>query len=279
MTKRKQRYPQSIITDATTENTPNARVVKIKHKIVPQNFSQEMYLESLRESSITIGEGPAGSGKTYLVIAVALEKLIANEVTRIVLTRPVVESDEKLGFLPGSLKEKLDPYLLPLYDAIEDHVGPTMAKKLMDSGRIEIAPLAYMRGRTFNNCFVILDEAQNSTVKQMKMFLTRIGYDSFYCVDGDVTQSDLTPPRGVSFEDFENGLEFAIRKLTGKSRFVNLVQFTSKDIVRSEQAKEIVMLLEGPDERREAIESRNTRNGNSRASASLSSPTDRRLDE
>jgi len=254
MQKRKQRYPQPI---STPEAPSGTGTIKLKHKIQPKNFSQEMYIESLRESSITIGEGPAGSGKTYIVVAIALEKLLSNEVDRIIITRPVVEADEKLGFLPGTLKEKLDPYLLPLYDAIEDHVGPTMSKRLMESGKIEIAPLAYMRGRTFNNCFVILDEAQNATAKQMKMFLTRIGYNSFYCVDGDPTQSDLVPPKGVSYKDWENGLQFAVRKLAGKSEYVRLIRFTYKDIVRSPQAQEIVTLLDSPDERREVIDKEN----------------------
>lgn len=265
MTKRKQRYPQPIPPEAG-----NSSSIKIKHQIKPKNYSQELYIESLRESSITIGEGPAGAGKTFLVVAIALEKLLLNEVERIVLTRPVVEADEKLGFLPGTLKEKLDPYLLPLYDAIEDHVGPTMAKKLLDTGKIEIAPLAYMRGRTFNNCFVILDEAQNATVKQMKMFLTRIGYNSFYCIDGDTTQSDLQVPKGSSAGEFENGLQYAVRKLAGKSAYVRVIKFTQRDIVRSPQAAEIVALLESPDERREAIEKEKPRmNGNSHASAAL----------
>lgn len=255
MTRRKQKYPQPIPQSAPQTHI-TGKQLRLKNKIVPKNYSQEMYMQSLREASITVGEGPAGAGKTYLVVGIAIEKLLNNEVSKIVLTRPVVESDEKLGFLPGTLKEKLDPYLRPLYDAIEDHLGPAGAKWLLESGKVEIAPLAYMRGRTFNNAFVILDEAQNATIKQIKMFLTRIGYNSIYCVDGDVTQSDLPIPRGMTAATFENGLQYAIRKITGgKSHFVNLVKFTSRDIVRSDEAKEMVMLLDAPDERRNDIES------------------------
>lgn len=230
------------------------KLIKIRQVITPKNFAQEQYLDSLRNSPLTIGAGPAGSGKTFVVSGVALEKLLAGEVRKIVLTRPVVEADENLGFLPGTLEEKLDPYLKPLFDAIEDHVGPTMAKKLLETGKIEIAPLAYMRGRTFNYSFVILDEAQNATTKQMKMFLTRIGEGSFYAINGDVTQSDLVPPKGVNRNEWEHGLEYAIRKLRGKSRNIQYVEFFNGDVVRSDLCKEVVNLLDSPDSRRESID-------------------------
>lgn len=255
MSKKKQRYPQPLAAEAVEASPRGTGQIRILNKIQPKSYSQELYLESLRTCPLTIGSGPAGSGKTFLVTAVALEKLLNKEVDKIVITRPVVESDEKLGFLPGTLEEKLDPYLRPLYDAIEDHVGPTMAKRLLESGKIEIAPLAYMRGRTFNNCYVILDEAQNSTVKQMKMFLTRLGFNTFACIDGDVSQSDLEPPRGLPAAEWEHGLSFAMRKLVGKSTMIQQISFTNQDIVRSDLCAEIVALIDAPDERRLSIDS------------------------
>lgn len=222
--------------------------IVLKHKITAQNYVQELYIESLREARLIICSGPAGSGKTYLVTAIAIEKLLEKEVDRIVITRPVVEAGERLGFLPGTLEEKLDPYLLPLVDAIEDHVGPAMAKRLLESGRIEIAPLAFMRGRTFNRCFVILDEAQNTTVEQMKMFVTRMGYESIFAINGDITQSDLEKPKNAG-PDWENGLEFIIRKLKGRDEKINYIEFQNRDVVRSEMVKRILSLLDSPDER------------------------------
>lgn len=238
-TKRKQKYPQPV------PNETAGQPVKIKHLIKPKNYAQELYLESLREQPLTICGGPAGSGKTFLVTSVALEKLINNEVERVVITRPVVEAGEHLGFLPGTLEEKLDPYLLPLIDAIEDHVGPAMTKRLLESGKIEIAPLAFMRGRTFNNCFVILDEAQNSTVEQMKMFVTRMGYDSIFAINGDSSQSDLEKPRGAV--GWENGLQFIIRKLRGRDEKINYIEFQNRDVVRSQMVQRILNLLDSPD--------------------------------
>ena len=146
MTKRRQKYPQPV------PLASEGQAIKIRHQLKPKNYSQELALESLREQPMTILSGPAGSGKTFLITLVAIEKLINHEVDKVVVTRPVVEAGENLGFLPGTLEEKLDPYLLPLVDAIEDHIGPVMTKKLFESGKIEVAPLAFMRGRTFNNC-------------------------------------------------------------------------------------------------------------------------------
>jgi phosphate starvation-inducible PhoH-like protein len=242
MTKRaqKQRYPQPVPAESM------GQPVKIKNQIRAKNFTQELYLESLREQPLTICSGPAGSGKTYLVTLVAIEKLIINKVDRVVITRPVVEAGEHLGFLPGTLEEKLDPYLLPLIDAIEDHIGPVMTKKLIESGKIEIAPLAFMRGRTFNNCFVILDEAQNATVEQMKMFVTRMGFDSFFAINGDVSQSDLQKPKGAG-DDWENGLQFIIRKLKGRDEKINYIEFQNRDVVRSHMVQRILNLLDSPD--------------------------------
>jgi phosphate starvation-inducible PhoH-like protein len=240
MSKRKQRYPQDVPSHS------GGQAVKIRHQIKSKNYTQEMYLESLREQPVTICGGPAGSGKTYLVTAVAMEKLITNQVARVIITRPVVEAGENLGFLPGTLEQKLDPYLLPLMDAIEDHIGPVMTKKLVESKKIEIAPLAFMRGRTFNECFVILDEAQNSTVAQMKMFVTRMGYDSIFAINGDVTQSDLERPRNAG-PDWENGLQYIIRKLQGRDENINYIQFENRDVVRSTMVQKILKYLDSPE--------------------------------
>lgn len=246
-TKRKQRYPQEV--PAQSAGSP----VKIKRLIKAKNYAQELYLESLQEQSMTICSGPAGSGKTYLVTSVAIQKLINNEVERVVITRPVVQAGEDLGYLPGTLEEKLDPYLKPLIDAIEDHIGPVMTKKLLEAGKIEIAPLAYMRGRTFNNCFVVLDEAQNSTVEQMRMFVTRMGYDSVFAINGDLSQSDLERPRNAG-ADWENGLKFIIRKLKGRDENINYIEFQNRDVVRSVMVQRILTLLDTPELREDDSE-------------------------
>ena len=259
MTKRKQRYPQPVPTES------EGQVVKIKHQIKPKNYSQEFYLQCLEDYSLTIASGPAGSGKTYLVTSVAVQKLIDKEVDRVIITRPVVEAGENLGFLPGTIEEKLDPYLKPLVDAIEDHLGPTMTKKLFESGKIEVAPLAFMRGRTFNRCFVILDEAQNSTVEQMRMFVTRQGFESTFAINGDITQSDLKKPKDAG-PDWENGLQYIIRKLKGRDEKIAYVEFTNRDVVRSAMVQRVLALLDAPDERVQSIERSERTNGKSRPS-------------
>lgn len=386
-----QRYPQPINLEAT-------KVIKLKLTPQAKTPAQEYYMESLRDASLTVGTGPAGSGKSFLSMAIGIEKLLSNEVSKIVLTRPVCEAGESLGFLPGTFEEKISPYLRPLLDALEELVGVTMAKKLMDGGKIEFAPLAYMRGRTFNNCvpadhvvvlangakirmdallegfnqgekfevltmnthtgaeevkpiqaafvqpnqhkrlvvvtleggaviratpdhklyttnrgyvavnelnmldelmalddeqnpeirsirapigksvkiakietidsddlvydimvadnhnfftngnvlssncYVILDEAQNTTVEQIKLFVTRAGNHSSFVVNGDVTQSDL---RGVP----ENGLEWLVRRLRGRSNMINVIEFGHSDIQRSPLVRELLKHLDGPDER------------------------------
>lgn len=232
---RENKYPQPI-------SQEGPKVIKLKFTPQPKTIAQELYLESLREAGLTIGTGPAGSGKSFLAMAVGVEKLLANEVSKIVLTRPVCEAGESLGFLPGTFEEKISPYLRPLLDALEELVGVTMAKKLMDSGKIEFAPLAYMRGRTFNNAYVILDEAQNTTIEQIKLFVTRAGNYSTFVVNGDVSQSDL---RGVP----ENGLEWIVRRLRGRSSMVNVVEFSHRDIQRSELVRELLTYLDAPEER------------------------------
>lgn len=232
----RQKYPQPI-------NTESSKVIKLKFTPQAKTTAQALYLESLRDAPLTIGTGPAGSGKSFLSMAVGVEKLLRSEVTKIVLTRPVCEAGESLGFLPGTFEEKISPYLRPLLDALEELVGVTMAKKLLDTGKIEFAPLAYMRGRTFNNAYVILDEAQNSTIEQIKLFVTRAGAYSTFVVNGDVTQSDL---RGLP----ENGLEYLVRRLRGRSARINVIEFDHSDIQRSELVKEVLLHLDGPDERR-----------------------------
>lgn len=232
---RENKYPQPI-----SQEGPKA--IKLKYTPKPKTYAQELYLESLGEQPVTIAIGPPGCGKSFLSVAVGLDKLLHNEVSKLVLTRPVCESGENLGFLPGTFEEKIAPYLRPLLDAIEDLVGPTMAKKLLESGKIEFAPLAYMRGRTFNNCYVILDEAQNTTVEQIRLFITRIGEYSQFVINGDITQSDL---RGVP----ETGLEYALRKFRGKSEKISVIEMNSKDTQRSEILKEILLYLDSPDDR------------------------------
>lgn len=229
----KQRYPQPV-------NPEGVKTIRLKFSPTTKNESQRYYKQSCEEALLTIGSGPAGVGKSFLSMAVGVEKLLSGEVSRLVLTRPIVEAGEQLGFLPGTFEEKISPYLLPLLDALNDLVGPTMAKKLLDGGKIEFAPLAYMRGRTFNNCFVILDEAQNSTIEQMKLFVTRIGEYSQFVVNGDPSQSDL---KNVS----ENGLEWVVRKLRGSSKDINVIEFSCGDVVRSSIVKTILTLLDAPD--------------------------------
>ena len=164
------------------------------HTIVPKTFAQKQYIETIRSHDVVFAIGPAGTGKTYLAMAMAVSALLKKEVKRIVLCRPAVEAGERLGFLPGDMAEKVNPYLRPLYDALHDMVDPDRARELVEKGNIEVAPLAFMRGRTLSNAFVILDEAQNTTIGQMKMLLTRLGRNSKYVITGDVTQVDL--PRG-----------------------------------------------------------------------------------
>lgn len=232
----KQKYPQRL----NEEGAP--RVIRLKFNPSPKNESQRLYKESLEDSTLTIGAGPAGSGKSFIAMSVAISKLLSNEVSKVVITRPVCEAGESLGFLPGTFEEKIAPYLLPLLDALQDLVGPTMAKKLLDDKRIEFAPLAYMRGRTFNFSYVILDEAQNTTPEQMKLFVTRIGEGSQFAINGDESQSDL---RGVP----ENGLQWITRRLTGVSPNINVIRFSNADCVRSAIVQELLVHLDSPEPR------------------------------
>lgn len=205
--------------------TTPGKVVRAK------TLGQKQYLEAIDEHTITFGIGPAGTGKTYLAVAKAVAALYGRQVSRIILTRPAVEAGERLGFLPGTLSEKIDPYLRPLFDALQEMLEPEATARLIQSGVIEVAPLAYMRGRTLNDSFVILDEAQNTTAEQMKMFLTRLGFGSKMVVTGDVTQVDL--PGGKS------GLNLAT-KILADVEGLHVARLSSKDVVRHELVTRIV---------------------------------------
>jgi len=197
----------------------------------PKTLGQKDYVDSIDENTIVFGIGPAGTGKTYLAMAKAVQALQRKEVERIILTRPAVEAGERLGFLPGSLNDKIDPYLRPLYDALNEMMDPEIVPKLLAAGTIEVAPLAYMRGRTLNNAFIVLDEAQNTTPEQMKMFLTRLGFGSKMVVTGDITQVDL--PTGAS------GLQLVTQVLSGMDDIV-FSRLTSADVVRHNLVGQIV---------------------------------------
>jgi phosphate starvation-inducible PhoH-like protein len=204
--------------------------------IRPKTLNQKKYVDAIDQHTIVFGIGPAGTGKTYLAVAKAVQALQAKEVTRIILTRPAVEAGERLGYLPGTLSEKIDPYLRPLYDALHDMIDPDSIPKLLTSGTIEVAPLAYMRGRSLNDAFIILDEAQNTTPEQMKMFLTRLGFGSKMVVTGDVTQVDL--PGGTT-----SGLRVVHEILEGV-RDISFMTLTAQDVVRHHLVGRIVAAYE-----------------------------------
>ncbi len=212
--------------------------------IRPKTLGQKRYVDSIDQHTIVFGIGPAGTGKTYLAMAKAVQALQAKQVNRIILTRPAVEAGERLGFLPGTLYDKIDPYLRPLYDALHDMIDPESIPKLMAAGTIEVAPLAYMRGRTLNDAFIILDEAQNTTPEQMKMFLTRLGFGSRIVVTGDVTQIDL--PGGT-----RSGLR-VVREILDGVEDVHFAQLGSADVVRHRLVSEIVDAYAKWDEAQEA---------------------------
>lgn len=211
--------------------------------IRPKTANQKAYVEAIAENTITFGIGPAGTGKTYLAMAKAVAALQAREINRIILTRPAVEAGEHLGFLPGTLTEKIDPYLRPLFDALHDMLDQDAIPKLMQSGVIEVAPLAYMRGRTLNDSFIILDEAQNTTPEQMKMFLTRLGFGSKMVITGDVTQVDL--PGGKN-----SGLA-TIRKILEGISDISFMDLTAEDVVRHRLISDIVSAYEAYDKAKE----------------------------
>ncbi len=208
-------------------------VIKGRKTVRPKTAGQKRYVDAVRDHTITFAIGPAGTGKSYLAVALAVQALQAKTVNRIILTRPAVEAGERLGFLPGDMLAKVDPYLRPLYDALYDMLDPEAVARLMDRGVIEVAPLAYMRGRTLNDSFIILDEAQNTTAEQMKMFLTRLGFGSRIVVTGDVTQIDLPEGRGGS------GL-LAVRAILETIPDLAFVDLSSGDVVRHRIVQDIV---------------------------------------
>ncbi|MBR6165679.1 MAG: PhoH family protein [Clostridia bacterium] len=227
------------------------KVIAITHRGKPitcKTLGQQQYVETIRKNTLTFAIGPAGTGKTYLAMALSVMALRNREAERIILTRPAVEAGEKLGFLPGDLTQKVDPYLRPLYDAMYDFMGADSYTRLFEKGAVEVAPLAYMRGRTLSDAFIILDEAQNTTSEQMKMFLTRIGFHSKVIVTGDITQTDL--PFGK-----KSGLAEAIELLNGIPD-IGIVRLTGKDIVRHELVQRIVdayALKENPNRSEESV--------------------------
>jgi phosphate starvation-inducible PhoH-like protein len=214
-----------------------------RRRITAKNLAQRRYIELMRTRDVVLTSGPAGTGKTYLAMAVAIASLNRHEVSRVVLTRPAVEAGEKLGFLPGSMAEKVNPYLRPLYDALNDMMPFEKVSRLIDRGVIEVAPLAFMRGRTLNDSFVILDEAQNTTHEQMKMFLTRLGFDSRAVITGDITQIDLPA-------DKRSGLVEVIEILQGVEG-IGFMQFTEEDVVRHQLVQSIIRAYERHSQRGE----------------------------
>lgn len=232
--------PETNLSDVTRDVLDS---VGSRHRIRAKNLSQRTYVELIRENDIVFATGPAGTGKTYLAMAMAIAALNRQDVSRVVLTRPAVEAGEKLGFLPGDLAEKVNPYLRPLYDALHDMMHFEKVGRLMERGVIEVAPLAFMRGRTLNDAFVILDEAQNTTPEQMKMFLTRLGFNSVAVVTGDITQSDLGP-------DAKSGLVEALRILRDVEG-IGFTSFTKQDVVRHPLVQSIVRAYEDAERERE----------------------------
>ena len=207
--------------------------IQIRNRsIVPRTINQKRYVQSMLETEIVFGIGPAGTGKTYLAMATAIDALLKEEVEKLILTRPAVEAGEALGFLPGDLQEKIQPYLRPLYDAMHDIIGPELSQKLLERGVVEIAPLAYMRGRTLSNAFIILDEAQNTTPEQMMMFLTRMGDRSRTVITGDITQIDLPQQK-------HSGLKQAIHVL-GEIPGITFLHLNKNDVVRHHLVQEII---------------------------------------
>ena len=225
------------ISSLQTDYTADSVCINAKGKPVrPKTTGQAQYVEAIKKNQLVFGIGPAGTGKTYLAVAMAVNALKRNEVSRIILTRPAVEAGEKLGFLPGDLQSKVDPYVRPLYDALYDIMGFDSFQRNFERGIIEIAPLAYMRGRTLDHSFIILDEAQNTTQEQLKMFLTRIGEGAKAVVTGDVTQIDLPP-------DKSSGLKKAKRILNGVSG-ISFIDLNEKDVVRCELVQKIIKAYE-----------------------------------
>lgn len=235
------RYCIALVKEGTQENiqklSDGCICITSKGKpIKPKTLGQKKYCDQIAKNTITFGVGPAGTGKTYLAVAMAVTAFRSKQINRIILTRPAVEAGEKLGFLPGDLQSKVDPYLRPLYDALFDMLGAETYQKYVERGNIEVAPLAYMRGRTLDDSFIILDEAQNTTKEQMKMFLTRLGFNSKMVITGDITQIDL--PRGA-----KSGLKDCIKILKGIDDIAQC-RFNEKDVVRHRLVQDIIKAYE-----------------------------------
>lgn len=241
LTEQNIRYCISLVNDGQEENfsqlADGCICITAKGKpIKPKTIGQKRYCEQIANNTITFGIGPAGTGKTYLAVAMAVTAFRSKQINRIILTRPAVEAGEKLGFLPGDLQSKVDPYLRPLYDALFDMLGAETYQRYVEKGNIEVAPLAYMRGRTLDDSFIILDEAQNTTREQMKMFLTRLGFNSKMVITGDITQIDL--PNGA-----KSGLKDSIRILKGIDDIAQC-KFNEKDVVRHRLVQDIIKAYE-----------------------------------
>ena len=240
-----------LMTASSTDERPQEILRSRGRSIRPQSAGQKAYVEAIQRSTVVFGLGPAGTGKTYLAMAQAVSSLLSGQVRRIVLTRPAVEAGENLGFLPGTLTDKIDPYLRPLYDALGDMMDPDALPKLMASGAVEVAPLAYMRGRTLNDSFIILDEAQNTTLAQMKMFLTRLGFNSKVVVTGDASQIDLAGERSsglLVIEDILTGIDD-----------IEFCHLTSADVVRHRLVGQIIDAYERWDESKASLKARRDR--------------------
>lgn len=254
LTEQNVRYVISLVDDGNEDKLSSMATdcvcITSKGKPVkPKTLGQKKYTESIKNNTIVLGVGPAGTGKTYLAVAMAVNAFRAKEVNRIILTRPAVEAGEKLGFLPGDLQSKVDPYLRPLYDALFDMLGAENFQKYQERGNIEVAPLAYMRGRTLDDSFIILDEAQNTTPEQMKMFLTRMGFNSKVVVTGDVTQIDL--PDGK-----RSGL-VEVTKILKNIDGIDIVRFNEKDVVRHKLVQDIIKAYEKYEENKKRNERKN----------------------
>ena len=239
--------------DYVTQMAKDVVCITAKGKpIKAKTIGQQQYMKAIAKNTITLGVGPAGTGKTYLAVAAAVAAFRERTVNRIILTRPAVEAGERLGFLPGDLQNKVDPYLRPLYDALYEMLGPETFQKYQERGSIEVAPLAYMRGRTLDDSFIILDEAQNTTKEQMKMFLTRLGFGSKIVITGDVTQIDLP-------SDKTSGLKDALRVLEGVQD-IAICRLTAADVVRHSLVQKIIDAYEKADKKAEAPKPANSRN-------------------